>query len=189
MAANILEQRRMALEEAFFARHNAALLQRMIAADDAAAAHAALAEASGIADEGKLALLEQLGIGAGTLAALVLAPLVLVAWADGAVSAAEREEVLGCGAAAGLPPGGPGRDMLESWLQAAPPAALEAAWAAYAGALSNRLAPEANAALAAHLLGDARAVARISSGFLGLASRISAAEQAVLDRLQAAFHR
>jgi hypothetical protein len=188
MAANILEQRRVALEEAFFAKYNEALRQQMIAADVAVAQHAALAEASGIADDAKLALLEQLGIGAGTLAALTLAPLVLVAWADGSVSAAEREAVLRHGAEAGLPADGPGMAMLEAWLSSVPPMTLEAAWAAYAAALAARMAPEARLALEAHVLQDARAVARLSGGFLGLAAGISDREKAALDRLRAAFH-
>jgi uncharacterized tellurite resistance protein B-like protein len=187
MPANILEQRRIALEEEFFLRYNETLRQRMIAADAAATQHAAMAEASGINDAAKLALLDQLGLSAGTLAALTLAPLVLVAWADGAVSAAEREAVLHQGAEAGMPPGGAGMAMLESWLQVRPPPALEAAWLAYAGALGAHMAPEAKMALARHLLDEARAVARISDSFLGLLKRISPGEQAVLDRLETAF--
>ena len=184
---NILEQRRIALEEEFFLRYNEALRQRLIAADATAMAHAALAEASGINDAGKLALLDTLGLSAGTLAALTLAPLVMVAWADGVVSDAEREAVLRQGAEAGLGPGGAGMALLESWLQAAPLPALEAAWLAYAGALAAHMAPEARTALGHHLLEEARAVARISGGFLGLGARISHGEQAVLDRLESAF--
>jgi len=187
MAANILEQRRIALEEEFFLRYNETLRQRLIAADAAAMQHAALAEASGINDEAKLALLGQLGLSAGTLATLALAPLVLVAWADGAVSTAEREAVLRHGAEAGVPLGGAGMAMLESWLQAPPPPALEAAWLAYAAALAAHMAPEARMALSRHLLDEARAVARISGGFLGLLERISPGEQAVLDRMATAF--
>jgi uncharacterized tellurite resistance protein B-like protein len=187
MPANILEQRRIALEEEFFLRYNETLRQRLIEADAAAMKHAALAEASGIKDEAKLALLDRLGLGAGTLAALTLAPLVLVAWADGTVSAAEREAVLRQGAEAGMPKGGAGMAMLESWLQAPPPPALEAAWLAYAGALAAHMAPEARSALANHLLEEARAVARISGGFLGLLERISPGEKTVLERLEAAF--
>jgi hypothetical protein len=187
MPANILEQRRVALEEEFFLRYNETLRQRLIAADAAAMQHAALAEASGIRDEAKLALLDQLRLNAGTLAALTLAPLVLVAWADGAVSAAEREAVLRHGTEAGMPRGGAGMAMLESWLQAPPPPALEAAWLAYAGALAAQMAPEARMALAIHLLEKARAVARASGGLLGLLERIAPEEQTVLDRMETAF--
>jgi uncharacterized tellurite resistance protein B-like protein len=187
MPANILEQRRIALEEEFFLRYNETLRQRLIAADAAAVQHAALAEASGINDAAKLALLDQLGLSAGTLAALTLAPLVLVAWADGAISAAEREAVLRHGTEAGMPAGGAGMAMLESWLKLPPPPALEAAWLAYAGALGAHMTPEARMALSHHLLEEARAVARISGGFLGLVERISPGEQAVLDRIERAF--
>ncbi len=42
-------------------------------------------------------------------------------------------------------------------------------------------------ALRADLLGRARRVAEAAGGFLGLGRRVSAAEQAVLERLAAAF--
>jgi hypothetical protein len=189
MPTKILDDRRIALEEAFFARQNEAALRRMIEADAAQHRHEALASATGMTDDTKLALIERLGIGAETLAALTLAPLVLVAWADGSVSTAERAEVRRFGRLAGLPEGGAGMVQLEAWLDTPPNRLLQEAWAAYAGALGSRMAPEARETLAHHVLEDARAVAAISGGLLGIAGRISPSELAMLDQLSAAFQR
>eukprot|EP01031_Cornospumella_fuschlensis_P018397 gene18397-22520_t len=85
MSDSILAARRTGLEEAFFARHNEELRQKMLQADAEKFRREALSAATGIVDDAVLARLMALQIGTGTLAALTLVPMVLVAWADGAV--------------------------------------------------------------------------------------------------------
>lgn len=188
MTDGILDSRRMALEEAFFARHNEALRQGLIAADAAQARHAALAAASGITDPAALSRFEQLGLASDTLLALTMAPLVLMAWVDGAVAPEEARAVRDSAAANGLRPESPAMGLLTGWLSTPPPAALEAAWRDYAQGLAQRMAPEARATLAAQVLAQARAVAEAEGGFLGLTGRVSGRERELLARLETAFH-
>ena len=56
-----------------------------------------------VADDAVLEKLANFGMDASTLAALSLAPLVLVAWADGEVDAKERDAVLAAAAEVGQP--------------------------------------------------------------------------------------
>lgn len=189
MTDRFLEERRAALEEAFFARHNEALLRALREADQKRTARGALAAASGIGDEAVLDRLLALGVSAETLAALTLVPLVLVAWADGSLSVEERAAVLAAAQKAGLTHDDLGHRLFEQWLDAPPGPELAEAWKAYARALSAARAPEERAALREAVLGQARAVAEASGGFLGLGigERISAAERRVLQELAAAF--
>jgi uncharacterized membrane protein YebE (DUF533 family) len=62
----------------------------------------ALAAASGITDDAVLDRLAAFNLGADTLAALSVAPLVVVAWADGGIDDKERSAVLAGAAEAGL---------------------------------------------------------------------------------------
>ncbi len=188
MPDKILSDRRVALEEAWFASHNETLRREMVAADSHHARHDALVSATGIRDEAVLEKMLGLGLAGETVAALTMVPLVLVAWADGAVSPEERTAVLRAAGEGGLASGSAGLRLLEAWLYAPPPPSLAEAWHGYVAELAHRMAPEARAELAGQAMAQARAVAQAAGGFLGLGNRISAQEKVVLGRLEAAFH-
>ncbi len=179
--------RRNKLEEAFFAKENERLRQRLREADEARSRKEALAAASGITDDAVLERLAALGLGGGTLAALSLVPLVVVAWADGGIDDKERSAVLAAAAEVGAGAEEVSRQLLDRWLREPPPRELLAAWTDYIRATSATLGDEARRALKAELLGRARRVAEAAGGFLGLGRKVSAAEEAALERLEQAF--
>jgi hypothetical protein len=187
MGEEFLGERKRALEEAFFARENERLRQRLIDADTDRSRKAALAAASGITDEKVLDRLAGLGLGTDTLAALALVPLVAVAWADGSIDRTERAAVLDAAKQAGIGGQGAGQELLDRWLGERPPAALLDAWMDYTRAICAGLGTSERAALRDELLGRARRVAEATGGFLGLSSPISDAEAAVLAKLEGAF--
>lgn len=187
MSGDALSDRGRALEEAFFAKQNEALRQRLRDTGDAAAKRQAFAAASGITDDAMLDRLVGLGIGADTLAALSLVPLVLVAWADGSIDAKERGAVLSGAEAAGINKAHPSHALLEGWLARRPPAELSTTWKDYIGAVSATMDGTARDALRRNLLGRARSVAETTGGVLGFGQRVSATEEAVLRDLGAAF--
>ena len=187
MGDEFLGDRRRALEEAFFAKENDRLLQNLRQADAGKSGQDALATVSGIADDALLGKLAALGVGSGALAALSLVPLVAVAWADKSLDAREREAVLAGAAEAGVGEAGAARDLLNAWLREPPPPGLLSAWADYARVVSTSLDEAGRQALRDELLGRARRVAEATGGVLGLGRKVSAAEQAVLDRLAVAF--
>jgi hypothetical protein len=184
-----LDQRRRALEEAFFADHNEKLRQRLAEADRVSSRKAALSAASGITDEAVLARIMALDIGPEALAALSLIPLLLVAWADGTLDEEERAAILKAAEDGRVGREGPAHDLLAGWLQRPPPAALFETWSGYIGAVTARLDLPQREELRTHLLGTVRAVAEASGGFLGLGRKVSSAEAAMLTRLEAAFVR
>jgi len=179
--------RRRDLEEKFFAQRDQELLRALREKAALGERKQALAEASGIADEELLDQLQQLDIGAETLAALSLVPLIAVAWADGSIDSKERRAVLSAAEQKGVGTEHPGYPLLERWLQEQPDPALLAAWKEYVSILSQTLDESALSDLKAGLLGRARAVAEAAGGLLGLGNRVSKSEQAVLDELEQAF--
>lgn len=187
MSKEFLGDRERALEEAFFAQQDEALLRRLREADAAKSKKSALSVASGITDEAVLDRLAGLGVDGAAVAAMSLVPLVLVAWADGSMEAKEREAALKAAAEAGLDKGGAGHQLLDHWLATKPPQQLLAAWTDYIRAISSTLGEDAKRQLKADLLGRARAVAEAAGGFLGLGMSTSPAEKEVLAKLEKAF--
>lgn len=176
-----------ALEEAFFAKENAQLLQRLKEKAAREEQREALRSAIKGADDELVDHLLGLGIGAETALAVLLAPLAVVAWADGAIDARERQAILEAADERGLRTGTPGREMLESWLERKPGPDLVAAWKRYMRAMCSDLSVHERSELGENVLGLARGVAEAAGGFLGLTSRISPAERAVLDDLERAL--
>lgn len=186
MSDEFLGDRKKSLEESFFAKQNAALLDRMRAQREKQSRVEELTRASEIRDPVVIEKLVELGLDAASWAALSLVPLVEVAWADGAIDARERDAVLAAAADQGVAPGSPSRTLLESWLVARPQAALFAAWGEYATGLAARLGGAERAALGREIVERARKVAQSAGGMLGIAS-ISDAEKRVIAALEKPF--
>lgn len=187
MSNQALGDRGKALEDAFFARQNEALRQRLREMGDAKQKKEEFSAASGIMDDAVLERLTALNIGSDTLAALSLVPVVMVAWADGGIDPKERSAALSAAAEAGLDKQSASYQLLDQWLAKRPPAELLAAWKDYMRAISATLDRESKQALKAELLSRARRVAEAAGGFLGIGRNVSASEQAVLDDLETAL--
>jgi len=181
-----LRERGRSLEDEFFRRQDARLLERLRERKGAEAQREALAKATGITNAAILERLAKLGIGVETVAALRLVPLVEVAWADDTLDANERGAILARARASGIAPGSPEAALLQSWLDQRPDATLGSAWAELVQGLCETLPPDEVARMRTGLLDGARAVAGASGGMLGL-GRVSAAESAAIARLEAAF--
>jgi hypothetical protein len=187
MSDEILGGRRKALEESFFAKENERLRQALKQKEAIQAKREALAQASGIKDDAVLDELLKLDIGADTLAALTLVPLVEVAWADGGMDDKERSAILSAAEQSGLHKDSPSYALLQGWLRTQPQAKLLIVWKDYVASLSQALGGDAKARLRQDILGRARSVAEAAGGFLGLGSKISSSEQAMLGELERAF--
>ena len=187
MGNELFGDRRKSLEEEFFRRQDAALLAQRRTEAERREARAALAAASHITDELLLDQLVAFGISADTLTALSLVPLVEVAWADGEVDDAEKRAILAAARAAGLAETGAGHKLLEGCLSEQPHTRLRQMWEQYIASLSTTLPAQERDALKTELLRQARSVADAAGGFLGLGSRVSRQEEALLAEIAAAF--
>lgn len=184
MAEEFLGDRKRALEEEFFHRHERATLERLRATQAAQTAREALSQASGVTDAAVLDRLLGLGIQPETLVAMGLVPLVGMAWADGTLDEKERRAVISALETAGVLMDSPAGQLINSWLTSAPPASLLEAWRAYMTDLGRQLSPADRASLRDSVLTRARAVAEAAGGFLGLGSKISPAEAEMLRTLE-----
>ena len=180
----ILRDRGRSLEDEFFRREDRRLMERLSELRAAEATREALGKASGITKPAVLDKLMELGIRAETVAALSIVPLVEVAWADGALDAKERRAVV---ERAGVAPDSTARALLEAWLDRRPDPKLLIAWTHLVQAMSEQLGPDGAARLKTGLLEGARAVAAAAGGLFGVGSKISASEEAMLAKLEAAF--
>jgi tellurite resistance protein len=190
MSSEFLRDRRVAMEESFFAKQNEALRLRLKEMDEARRKKEAFTAASGITDEDVIEKLASLNIGSDTLAALSVVPLIAVAWADGGIDAQERIAVFSKATELGLDKHNIGYQRIERCLtEKPPPADLFAAWKAYIGALSATLSDEARRTLKMEVLDRARTVAEAAGGFLGVGRKISAQEAQVIKEIESAFCR
>lgn len=188
MPDDFLGDRQKALEDSFFAKQNAELIERMRAEKAKLSAKEGLEKTSGIRDEAVLARLVELKIGPETWAALSLVPLVEVAWADGVIADPERRAILSAAETQGVAPGSATRELLESWLGQRPEHKLLETWGAYTVDLCSRLSESERSALESEVLGRARDIASAAGGMLGF-GKISQKEETVLAELAHAFRK
>jgi hypothetical protein len=186
MSKDFLADRRKALEEEFFRQEDRRKLEALRAAAKRRATAAELREVSGIEDAAVLEELADLGITRETLAAVALAPLVHVAWADRRIADTERGMVLARAHDKGIESGSPAYQLLESWLKEPPPTALFEGWTRYVRSLSANLLPARAEELRRQILSFAREVALAAGGAMNL-GKITEQQQRVLDAVEAAF--
>lgn len=187
MSDNPLAARGMALENLYFAREEAAFRERYRATRDAELPRETFADALGITDNALLGRLADLGIEPDTLAALMLVPVVVVAWADGVIDDGERGSVLSAAADAGLDVTGTDYRLLQRWLSTRPPLELFEAWKDYVRVLSTSMPVDPMRSLGSEILGRARVTADAAGGFLGVGRTLSTAEEFVLAEIGDAF--
>lgn len=186
ISKGFLEDRKSALEDAFFANQDRTLKEKLRARTQAVHHREELAKVSAITDEAVLDHLVSLGIHADTLAALALLPLVAVAWADGKLEEKERDAIRKAIKQRGLDENSEVQHLLNQWLTFRPPADAFSAWKEYMRAISGTMDAATLANMREQTVGEARIIAGAAGGFLGIAS-ISPAEQAVLDELEFTF--
>lgn len=172
------------LEEAFFSDQNKKLLDKMRQAKELEERRAALRAVVPNADEEFLDHLLALGIEAETALALVLIPLVAVAWADGHLDSREREAISRAAEERGVEPGTPAHTLLETWLKSQIDPNLLDTWKRHARPLWATLDEADRAVMQERMVGMARDVAEASGGFLGIGSKVSDEERAVLDDIE-----
>ena len=185
--SEFLRDRGRSLEDEFFRREDQRLMQKLEQMRTAQTSREALAKAAGIGNPAVVDKLLELGVKAETVAALALVPLVEVAWADGDLDRRERGAILDRARESGLAAGSLEHALLEAWLDRRPDPKLLTAWTHLVRGVSEQLGREESVRLKANLLDRARAVATASGGVLGMGSKVSSAEAAMLARLEGAF--
>ena len=177
-----LESSGRALEDAFFRRRADAVRERLRTQPaDAGGSDGALD-----LDPSLLERLQALGIGAETLTALTLIPLVQVAWADGVMEDPERVAVLAGAERCGLRARSPSAELLAAWLEEPPGPELFEVWRELIRGICAELSVEARLRLRREIVGRARDVAESAGGVMGFGA-VSREEEQVLANLENAF--
>ena len=169
-----------ALEDAFFTKENARLLEQLKEKQK----REALREVVQIKDETFLDRLIELGIGPETVLALTLVPLIAVAWADGTLDGRERDAIIKAAEQKGVSPETAGHQLLETWLSRRPERELFDSWKQYVRGIWETFTDEERQRMRERTLDWALAVAEASGGFLGMISKVSPSERVVIEELE-----
>ena len=124
MDKDIFKERERSLEEEYFRKHNAKLIEKLRERGKVEEIVEALAVKLQIDDPALLRRIMALGVTLDTGAAFLLAPLVQVAWAEGAVTDREREKVLRIATERGVDTTSPAYTQLQEWLRTRPEYAI-----------------------------------------------------------------
>lgn len=143
----------------------------------------ALAETADVKDDEVLAELAAVGVTADTVRLMHLVPLFQVAWADGAVQAAEEALLRKEAARCGILPGTEIGDAFEALLKEAPSQDLCDAALTYIKALIANLPADQAESAKGDLTKMAHSVARASGGLFGMFFTVEEEEKGALTEI------
>ena len=176
-------------EEEYFLRAEAELLEKVRVRAAKEAERKAMGEQHGIEDPEILAAFEDAGYDRHTVRILHLVPILQIAWVDGEISKAEREEILRLAAARGVDEGSAAHARLLSWLDSPPSPEFFERTMTILARLIEALPEDREAAFQGEIMTSALKVASASGGFLGLGSKVSAEEKALLAHFAESFEK
>ena len=168
------------LEREFFAKEDERLLEKLRKKEK----REALRELVPVEDDAFLERLIELGISPETVLALMLVPLTAVVWADGKLEDREREAIIKAAEENGISQGTAEYQLLETWLSHRPGQELFESWKRYVRGIWETFDDEERRQMRKMTLDRALAVAESAGGFLGLTSKVSASERAVIEELE-----
>ena len=184
---DILKERERGEEAEYFRRQDAKLIEEMRKHASLGDIAQALAAKLRVDDAELLRRVTGLGLDQETGPAILLAPLVQVAWAEGNVTEAERTVVLEIAASRGLTAGMPAHDKLLEWLRQRPSDELFETAAEVMRVGFAVLPPEERDERIRILVAGCRRVAAASGGglarLLGVSDGVSGEENTVLDAI------
>ncbi len=177
-----LRKRGKALEDIFFNKEDARLIDQLNEQKEHHDQEIALRSISGITNKSVLDNAIDLGITVETFGALTLIPLLKVAWADHICDLKESKVILRFAEEAGIEKSSSGYKLLELWLDNEINPNLYIAWKSYVEVLKEKLTHQEIQALHDEVIVRARKVAKASGGFLGIGA-INKMEADVLAEL------
>ncbi len=172
------------LEAAFFKGANEGLLEELRRTTAEAERRRMLGEVVKIKDAAFLNRLAAIGFSPETALAIVLIPLIAVAWADGKMDDREREAILEAARERGVTADRIGRQLLADGLARKPDPKLLASWKAYVARLWGYFTADERWQMRNNCLKSVREVAEAAGGILGLGPKISAEERRVIEEIE-----
>ncbi|MQA29113.1 MAG: hypothetical protein GEU82_04635 [Luteitalea sp.] len=179
-----LGKRGRALEEDYFRRKDQELIEKMREKVAAERAQQALGATTGLTDPALLQELQTLGFTLDTVSLLPLVPVLQVAWAEGGVTAGERNLIRRLAEVRGIKTGTPADAQLTSWLEHRPPDAVFAGAGRLIRAMMETNADVVGDLSADDLVAYSEKVAAASGGVFGI-GRVSGEERELLASIAA----
>ena len=177
-------ERGRALEEEYFRKKDRELVEKMRKAAAADQARGELSKQTGFSDPALLAELQELGFTADTVSLLPLVPVLELAWAEGGITAAERQQLVSLARTRGIAEGTAADTQLTAWMATRPAPEVFAKAGRLISALLDSGAPAAKGLTADQLVKYAEQIAAASGGLLGLRIRaVSMEERDLLTRI------
>lgn len=175
-------ERGRSLEEEYFHRKEREVIDKMRVRAAAEEQRRRLGEKAGVADEELLNDLQALGYTPETVMMLYLVPVIQTAWAEGGISAKERDLIVRAARSRGITEGTPCDQQLNLWLSTRPSDEMfEKSLRAIRTILQAQ--PEsARETSEKDLLSLATAIAAASGGIVGFRA-VSAEEQQILKHI------
>ena len=176
---DIIHERGRSLEDDYFRKKDRELVEKLQRAAAAETARADISKATGLSDPALADELLALGFTGETVALLPIVPIVQVAWAEGGVSAAERDLIVKFARGRGIAAGSAADTQLNAWMSARPSEEVFTR----AGRLIRAMLDSGGAGLNADdLVAYCESIASASGGVFGL-GKISGEERALLAKL------
>jgi hypothetical protein len=177
--------REKALEDAFFRKESERLLAEMRERETRQSQFEALSKVLGVRDPLIIDPLLDLGLNETSVTALVMAPLVCVAWADRTLDNEERHFLLEAKNDFGIDPKSEAGKLLAVWLEHRPHENLLDSWAAYVTELFKVLEPAEQERLRDDVVTWSWRIAGALEKTFLRGGGPAAAEKAVLERIEA----
>lgn len=174
---------RQTREDAYFLQQERQLLERMRRKSKQEAQTLRLMEAFGTRQPEVACELAGLGFDLETAGLLYLVPLIQAAWSDGDISEKERRMLLEIASLHGIKTGTALHGRLTAWLTERPSERFFGACLHAIQAILRERPPEEARLMGQDLVSYCTRIASASGGFLGLGSRISPEEAALLAQL------
>ena len=177
---DIIHERGRSLEDDYFRKKDRELVEKLQRAAAAETARADISKAAGLSDPAIADELLELGFTGDTVALLPIVPIVQMAWAEGGVSAAERELIVKFARGRGISAGSAADTQLSAWMSARPSEEVFTR----AGRLIRAMLDSGGAAglNADDLVAYCESIASASGGVFGI-GKISGEERALLAKL------
>jgi hypothetical protein len=179
-----LGERGRALEDEYFWRKDRELLEKIRQAKAADAARQDLERKTGLDDPALVQELQELGFTVETVDLLPLVPVLQVAWAEGGITAAERELILRIARSRGIEAGGAADRRLTEWMATAPSDAVFAGARRLIRAMLASGSAEATPIDGGDLVKLCEEIASASGGVFGM-RRVSSEERELLAGIAA----
>jgi hypothetical protein len=184
---NPLAERERALEDLFFRKENERLVEAMRARKTREAQYEALSGALGVKSPELIDPLLDLGVREENVTALVLAPLIALAWSDHELHDDERRAILKAEHDFAIEPESDAGQLLAHWLDHRPHESLLDAWAAYVRELCGVLPAAERDRLRDDVLQRAQDILDTFENSLQRGGGPSEAEKQAMAKIEAAF--